>query len=86
MERSRDRAGDGLLQFKTIGKLALEPLGPEGTRGSDIDKLRIGLHPRADHMVAADTAYAEFPPDFPRVDRFVLIGEGRAPVQWAWYP
>ena len=84
VERSRNPAGDGLLQFKTVGKLALKPLGPEGASG--IDELCIGLHPRADHMVAADTAYVEFPPDFPRVDRFVLIGEGRAPVQWAWYP
>ena len=79
VERSRNPAGDDLLQFKTVGKLKLKPLGPEGDRGSDIDELCIGLHPRSDPLVAADTADAELPPDFPRVDRLVLIGESGDP-------
>jgi len=70
MERSRNAAGDGLLQFERVGKLALKPFGLEGARGAGIDELHICSRSRSDFFDAAcqDIAYAEFASERSRVD------------------
>jgi hypothetical protein len=81
LKRTRDNAGDLVLQFEQVGEVAVESLGHYVMAGVSTDQLRRDPYAVAGFAYAAldDVARAELLSDRLDVDCFAFEGERRIP-------